>query len=105
MKTHPFRAQVTQVQDLRLDGRSLRGIAEDTSLSLDTVRTIVAKMNATDRSMKKHARRIGLDPVKIERERVASWKRQKRSGDALPRRVNTVLKASSDLRKEARGVR
>ncbi len=98
-------AQVQYVQDLRLDGRSLGGIAEDTSLSLDTVRTIVGKMTGSDRNIRKHARRLGLDPVKIERERVATWRRQRRAGDALPKRVNALLKASAELRKEARGAK
>jgi hypothetical protein len=93
------------VKGLRLDGRSLRGIAEDTGLSLDTVRTIVGKMTGSDRNMKKHARRLGLEPIKIERERVSMWRRQKRTGDALPKRVNALLKASADLQKEARGVK
>jgi len=91
------------VKDLRLVGRSLRGIADDTSLSVDTIRTIVGKMTGTDRNATRHARRIGLDSIKIERERVATWRRPKRTGDALPARINGLLKASAELRKEARG--
>ena len=43
-------AQVTEVRKLHKRGMSLRGIADETSLSLATVRTIVGQKNGTDRT-------------------------------------------------------
>ena len=94
-------AQVVQVQKLRKAGRSLRGIAEDTSLSVDTVRTIVGKMNGNDRTTTKHRQRLErID----ERQRLVKWKRQRRTGDALPRRVQRVVEEGRALVKEAKGL-
>ena len=94
-------AQVVQVQKLRKAGRSLRGIAEDTSLSVDTVRTIVGKMNGNDRTTTKHRQRLErID----ERQRLVKWKRQRRTGDALPRRVQRVVEGGRALVKEAKGL-
>ena len=94
-------AQVVQVQKLRKAGRSLRGIAEDTSLSVDTVRTIVGKMNGNDRTTTKHRQRLErID----ERQRLVKWKRQRRTGDAPPRRVQRVVEGGRALVKEAKGL-
>jgi hypothetical protein len=91
-------AQVAQVQRLRKAGRSLRGIAEETSLGLPTVRTIVAKAAGTDRTSKREQQRIDL-----RREQLA-WKRQRRDGDALPRRAQRVVEEGRALLKEAKGL-
>jgi hypothetical protein len=56
------------------------------------VRTIVGKMHGADRNTKRRARRLGLDPIKIDRERVATWRRRRRNGDALPGRVGALLR-------------
>jgi hypothetical protein len=94
-------AQVVQVRKLRKAGRSLRHIAEDTSLSVDTVRTIVGKMNGNDRTTTKHRQRLErID----ERQRLVKWKRQRRTGDALPRRVQRVVEEGRALVKEAKGL-
>jgi hypothetical protein len=53
-------AQVVQVLKLRQQGYSLRDIADETSLGLSTVRTIVAQKNGTDRTSKRHRQRIEL---------------------------------------------
>lgn len=71
-------AQQVAVLKLRRAGRSLRGIAEDTSLSFSTVRTIVGRRNGTDRTTVKHRARIELD-----RQQAASRKRRKRTGEGL----------------------
>jgi hypothetical protein len=92
-------AQVAEVLRLRKTGRSLRGIADDTSLALHTVRTIVAKSNTTDRTTQKHRERIGLD-----RFRLASQRRQRRTGAALPRQAQRVVEAGQKLIKEAKGL-
>jgi hypothetical protein len=95
-------AQVIEVHKLRKTGRSLRGIADDTSLGLDTVRTIVSKMNRKDRTTKKHRER--LERIDVDRFQRARWKRQRRTGDALPRRVQAAQEQGRALAKEARGL-
>jgi hypothetical protein len=95
-------AQCIEVLRLHKQGRSLRGIAEDTSLGLNTVRTVVGHKHGTDRTTKKHRQRLGR--IEIERSRLAKWKRQKRTGGALPRRVNAFLDEGLDLIKEAKGL-
>ena len=79
---------------------SLREIAEETGLGVNTVRTIIAQANRKDRTTKKHLAR--LQPVVDDRQRRARWKRQRRTGNELPKRVNNYLKAGAELRKEAR---
>jgi hypothetical protein len=91
-----------EVHKLRKAGRSLRGIADDTSLGLDTVRTIVSKMDGNDRTTQKHRDR--LERIEIDRQQIAQWKRQRRTGDALPKRVQTALERGRALAKEARGL-
>ena len=56
-------------------GKSLREIAEETSLGLRTVRTIIAKGNGTDRTTIKHLERIAPDRA---RERAWQAKAQQR---------------------------
>ena len=90
-------AQCAQVLKLRKDGTSLRGIVEETNLGLGTVRTIVDKANNADRTTKRHHRRL-------EPEIATSWKRQKRIGDALPKRAEGVFKTGRALLKEAKGL-
>jgi DNA repair exonuclease SbcCD ATPase subunit len=95
-------AQVAEVRRLRKAGRSLRGIVEDTNLGLPTVRTIVGQMDGRDRTSQKHRGR--LERIEISREQRAEWKRQRRTGAALPKRVNAFLKDGHALSKEARGL-
>jgi hypothetical protein len=92
-------AQVAEVHKLRKAGRSLRGIAEDTGLGLDTVRTIVDKISGKDRTTKKHrdqVERIDLRP------QMATWKRQHRTGDALPKQVDRVIEQGRELIKQTK---
>jgi hypothetical protein len=91
-------AQVTQVRRLRKAGRSLRWIAEEMSLGLNTVRTIVSKDNGTDRTSRREQERIDL------RRQQLAWKRQKRTGDALPKRAQRVVEEGRALLKEAKGL-
>lgn len=89
-------AQVAQVLKLRQRGTSLRDIAEETSLGLPTVRTIVGRTNGTDRTTKRHLARIDNKDITI------TWKRQRRSGETLPRRAQKVVEDAEALAKEAR---
>jgi hypothetical protein len=92
-------AQVAQVLKLHKAACSLRGIAEETGLGLNTVRTIVGRKTGTDRTTKRHRERIVLD-----RRQVASQKRRRRTGNALPKRAQRVVEQGRALLKEAKGL-
>ena len=92
-------AQQATVCKLHKAGKSLRWIADETSLGFNTVRTIVGKAEGTDRTTRKHLARI--DP---DRQQAVRWKRQKRTGDALPRQAQRVVEAGRALLKEAKGL-
>jgi chromosome segregation ATPase len=89
-----------ELVDGQVKSLSLREIAEETGLGLNTVRTIIAQARRTDRTTRKHLARV--DPEAIDRQRRARWKRRRRSGNELPKRINNHLKAGSDLLREAR---
>jgi hypothetical protein len=94
-------AQCAQVLKLRngKGRKSLRGIAEETGLTLQTVRTILDKKDGTDRATTNRLKRI--DP---DRATEISWRARKRTIDALPRQINQTLKDGAALRKEAKGL-
>jgi hypothetical protein len=95
-------AQVAQVLRLHRAGRSLRWIAEEMSLGLNTVRTIVAKGSGADRTTRKHRERV--ERIEIDRPQAIRWKRQKRTGDALPRQAQRAVEGGHVLLKEAKGL-
>jgi hypothetical protein len=80
---------------------SLREIAEETSLGLNTVGTIIARAQRTDRTSRKHLARV--EPEVTDQQRLARWKRQRRSGNELPKSINNHLKAGAALILEAKG--
>ena len=80
-------------------GKSLRGIADETSSSLQTVRTIIGRGRGSDRTSKKRREKIEID--KHER---AHWKAPKRTGDALPKQVQAVIETRKALVTEAKGL-
>ena len=90
-------AQQAQVLKLRQRGMSLRGIAEETSLGLPTVRTIVDKRAGTDRTTAKHRQQLGLEP-KPKDWRPAALKR-------LPQRASKHFEQGRELLKEAKGLK
>jgi hypothetical protein len=92
-------AQCAAVLKLRKVGNSLRGIAEETNLGLNTVRTIVDKGKRTDRVTRKHRARIAKD-----RQAAISWQRRKRTGDALPGQAQHTFEEGKALLKEAKGI-
>jgi DNA repair exonuclease SbcCD ATPase subunit len=92
-------AQCAQVLKLRKAGTSLREIAEETSLGLQTVRTIVGRGTQTDRASARRLQRI--DP---ERAAANAHKARKRTRDALPKQINEVLDQGAALLKEAKGL-
>jgi hypothetical protein len=92
-------AQARTVTKLHERGMSLRAIVDETNLSLRTVRTIVGRAERTDRTTKKRLQRIEIDKF-----RRMAWKSQKRTGDALPKQVQTVIETGAALVKEAKGL-
>lgn len=92
-------AQEAVVRKLHRQGKSLRWIAEETSLGLRTVRTITGRAHGTDRTSK--ARRDRIEIGKFER---AHWKAQKRTGGALPQAVAAVIETGAALVTEAKGL-
>lgn len=97
------KAQHAEVLRLHKQGMSLRGIAEELTLGFQTVRTIITQKDRRDRTTRKHRQR--LERIDIDRQQIAKWKRQKRTGDALPRRVNAFLNEGRELIKEAKGLK
>ncbi len=95
-------AQVATVRKLHKAGKSLRWIVEETSLSLRTVRTIIGMIEGNDRTTRQRRQRI--ERIGIDKMETARWKSQKRSGDALPKRVQTVIDQGNALVKEAKGL-
>jgi hypothetical protein len=90
-------AQQQQVLKLHKVGHSLREIAEEMSLSLRTVRTVIAKGNGVDRTTIKHLERI--DP---ERAKVKAWEAKRQIRARLPKRIHELRKAGDELLKEAK---
>jgi Helix-turn-helix domain of resolvase len=90
-------AQQQQVLKLHKVGHSLREIAEEMSLSLRTVRTVLAKGNGVDRTTIKHLERI--DP---ERAKVKAWEAKRQIRARLPKRIHQLRKTGDELLKEAK---
>jgi hypothetical protein len=92
-------AQQEQVRKLRKAGHSLRAIAEETSLGLQTVVTVVGKGERTDRTAIKYLKRIDPDRAAILR------RSQARAIRNLPRTISSTLKAGAELLKQAKGLK
>jgi len=95
-------AQVAEVIELHDWHYSLREIVDQTSLGLQTVRTIVGRHHGRDRTSKK--RRANAEKIEINKFERAHWKTQKRTGDALPKRVQAVIETGQALVTEAKGL-
>jgi hypothetical protein len=89
---------VTTVRKLRMAGRSLRAIMEETNLGFQTVRTILGKDAGTDRTTRKHLQRI--DPGSFKEE---PWRERTRA--SLPERITETLEHGRELVKAAKGLR
>jgi DNA repair exonuclease SbcCD ATPase subunit len=110
-------SQIAQVLNLRAAGTSLRAIAEETSLGLNTVRTIVDKKQNAGRagrrarmlmrSMKASGWEADADEIERdpdERKGAIKFRRQKRAIDALPKQIERVIEDGRALVKEAKGL-
>jgi len=97
----PLQASPKQQQDVRerrKRGDSLRTIAEDTALSLRTVRTILGKADGTDRATLARLQRIAPDKFAEARERM-----RQRARKSLPRQITALRRQNADLIKRAKG--
>lgn len=90
-------AQQAQVLQLRKRGLSLRGIADEMSLGLPTVRTIIDKSAGSDRTMAKRRQQLGLEP------KPKDWRPATRA--RLPKRATVHLEKGRELLKEAKDLR
>jgi hypothetical protein len=91
-------AQCVTVLKLHKSGVSLRGIVEETGLGLRTVRTIVEQKRGTDRTTREHRDRLDISGA------VVRWKRQKRTGQYLPKRAQAAVAKDEALIEEAKGL-
>jgi hypothetical protein len=93
-------AQRADVLRRRKRGESLRAIADEMSLGLQTVRTIIDQGAGVDRTTHKHLERI--DP---DRARQRAWRAKSQSRKALPKKIAAWEKTADELRQEAKGLR
>jgi hypothetical protein len=80
-------------------GLSLRAIADETGLSLRSIRTVIGKATGTDRSTKREAK---LRTRRLKAERQRAWRQRRASIEALPRRLNEALETGAELVKLAK---
>jgi hypothetical protein len=99
----PLRAsdeQIKAVRKLRKQGMSLRAIADEIKLGLQTVCTILNRDDGVDRTTMKHLQRVAPD-MAAERQ----WLIKQRMREALPKRIAATEKANAELRHEAKGLK
>jgi hypothetical protein len=87
-------AQQKDVLKRRKAGASLRTIAAATSLSVRTVRSILAQKKRTNK----------LRRMEFDRHRAVAYRARLRSRDSLPQRITEQLKAGAELVKAAKGI-
>jgi hypothetical protein len=87
---------------LRGTGRASRNIAEEMTLGLQTVRTVIGQKSGKDRTTRHH--RQQLERIDIDQQQRRKWKRQRQTGNRLPSRINAILKEGKALVKEAKGL-
>jgi hypothetical protein len=92
-------AQCAVVLKLRKAGQSFRAVADQTGLSLQTVRTIIGRDAGTDRTSARRLERIQPDKAASNRERA-----RKRTRDALPRAMAETMEKAGKLLKNAKGL-
>jgi hypothetical protein len=110
--------QIEQVRKLRKAGRSLRGIEQDTGLTLSAVRTIVNRDDGSDRMTRKRWQKLHpgekweerdytpvgklsrVDPHQFKEE---PWRVRTRA--SLPKRIDETLERGAELVKTAKGLR
>jgi transposase len=89
------------VYESHAEGCSLREIADDAGVGLQTVRTLLGKIDGTDRTSRRLSK---YRKAEIDRKQVAAWKSRKRMRDALPKLLHEQSKRTDELIKEAKGL-
>jgi hypothetical protein len=92
-------AQIARVRALKHKGMSIRGISDETSLGMQTVRTIIGHAAGNDRATMKRMERI--DP---EHAMVREWRGKKRTRQALPKKIEKFIDDADRLIKAAKGL-
>jgi hypothetical protein len=92
-------AQRDRILSYRKAGKSLRWIAEEMNLGLQTVRTVIDKKDGVDRATLGRLQRIAPDKFAE-----AKTKRSRRDIVALPKRIKSNKEGIASLVKEAKGV-
>jgi len=92
-------AQCARVLKLMKAGTSLRVIADETNLGLQTVRTILGRQLRTDRTSINRLQKFDPDNAAL-----AAARARKRTRDALPKCIAEVLHDGTALLKEAKGL-
>jgi hypothetical protein len=93
-------AQRQRIQAHRKAGRSLRWIAEEMNLGLQTVRTVIDKKDRVDRTTLDRWERIAPE-MRQERDR----RRREKDVKALRRSIPVHLEHSAELIKRAKGLK
>jgi Helix-turn-helix domain of resolvase len=86
--------QQARVRKLRKVGHTLREIANETNLSLQTIRTILGHKGGVGRTDKTKNK---LRKIELNHHRMNSWRTRNRTGDA---QINAVIKDSKNLLKD-----
>jgi DNA-binding NarL/FixJ family response regulator len=84
----------------RKAGKSLRSIAEEMNLGLQTVRTVIDKKDRKDRTTLDRWQQIEPD-MRTERDR----RRRRKDVDALRKRIPRLMEDSAELIKRAKGLK
>jgi hypothetical protein len=93
-------AQCRKVLRLRAEGKSIRFIADEMNLGMQTVRTIIDRKDYADRATLKHLDKIDHKPI---RDKLA--KGRKRTREALLKTgIAEMVKTGEQLHKEAKGL-
>jgi hypothetical protein len=94
------KAQRQRILALHKTGHSLRGIAEETNLGLQTVRTVIDKKDRVDRTTLDRWERIAPD-MRMERDR----RRREKDVRALRQSIPVQLERADELIKQAKGLK
>jgi hypothetical protein len=100
----PLAAGLGQVKDVRRRrqaGQSIRSIALDTNLSERTVRTIIGKVEGSDRATLARLERIAPET----RAEVIKQRREANDRRVVAKQVNGFMKVVVELRKRAKGLK
>src|SRR5262249_30507518 len=102
---------------------SLRKIAAEVQIPVNTVRTIVAKANGADRITKKRWQKLHpgekweersyvpigneklLKRIEIDRKAETAWRARKRTINSLPKRISETVTKGRELVQAAKGLR